>query len=214
MKRNLLVILFVIFAGICSAQMNGYIKGKITNTRDEPVGNISVVIKELGTATHTDSTGKYFFKEVPEGEYTLWFSHFSYIDTKREKVKVNAEKVTNVNMTLLPFQEERYIQSRKKDGLITSKRDNGINITGMGRLTGSISDKFGNPISFAEIRVMETDQIVQSDNFGKFLLTDVNPGIYTVAVSKFGFEERRFIGVQVKPNETTTKKVKLTFQQK
>lgn len=84
---------------------------------------------------------------------------------------------------------------------------------GSGRLNGNVSDTFGNPIILADIRIMETNQTVQSDSFGKFLMTDINPGLYTVAFSKFGFEERRFIGIHVKPNQTTTKKVKLSFQE-
>jgi hypothetical protein len=203
---------FIVLAGICLAQTGGFIKGKITDNRNEPAHNVSVIIKELDIATHTDSLGNYFFKQVPEGEYTLWFSHFSYIDTKRDLVKVVADRVTNVNMSLLPFQEERYINSRKKS-LAPGNNNSTSTLEGFGKLSGHVSDKFGNPIMLADIRIMETNQIVQTDDFGKYLMTDVNPGIYTVSFSKFGYEERRFVGVQVKPNETTQKKVKLSFQQ-
>jgi carboxypeptidase-like protein/carboxypeptidase family protein len=212
MKKNLLIIIFILFAAICMAQTEGYIKGKITDTRSEPLNNVSVIIKELDIATHSDSTGGYIFRGIPEGEYTLWFSHFSYIDTKRAVVKVIAERVTNVNMSLLPFQEERYVKSRNKGGLITNNNNGKSSFSSNGILKGDISDKFGNPIMFADIRILETDQLVQSDDLGEFLLSDVSPGIYTVSFSKLGYEERRFIGVQVKSNETTRKKVKLSFR--
>ena len=211
MRKYLLFICFVIIAEICLAQTGGFIKGRITDNRNEPVHNVSVIIKEIDTATHTDSLGVYFFKQVPEGEYTIWFSHFSYIDTKRKLVKVVADRVTNVNMSLLPFQEERYINSRKKS-LTPGKNNTSSTLEGFGKLSGHVSDKFGNPLMQADIRIMETNQIVQTDDFGEYLLIDVNPGMYTVSFSKFGYEERRFVGVQVKPNKTTKKKVKLSFQ--
>jgi len=213
MKKTMLVILLMIFTAVCFAQTGGYVKGKVTDTRSNPIGNVSVTLKELKQAIHTDSTGAYVFKNVPEGEYTLWFSHFSYIDTKRGKVNVVAERITNINMALLPFQEEKYIKNRSNSGLIPKKNnDNSLNSkSGPGQISGSIFDKFGNPLRFADIEVMETSQKVQSDTMGGYVLSNINPGVYTVSYSKPGFEERRFIGVNIKSNETTVKKVTLSF---
>jgi hypothetical protein len=213
MKKELILLCFLVIIAVCSAQTTGIIKGKITNTRNLPVKNVSVVIKELEMATHTDSTGTFYFKEILEGEYTLWFSHYSYIDTRRAMVKVNAERVTNVNMSLLPFQEERYIKSRNESGMIKNKNNVVSTESGVGSLSGNIEDKYGNPIIYANIRIMETNQTVQSNDLGEYQLADISPGIYTVSYSKPGYEERRFIGIQVKGNENTTKKVKLPFLQ-
>jgi len=213
MKKKLILFSFLVFIAVCFAQTTGIIKGKITNTKNLPVKNVSVVIKELEIATHTDSTGIFYFKEIPESEYTLWFSHYSYIDTRRAMVKVNAERVTNINMSLLPFQEERYIKSRSESGMIKNNNNVSSIESGVGSLSGNIEDKFGNPIIYADIRIMETNQTAQSNDLGEYQLANISPGIYTVSYSKLGFEERRFIGIQVKGNENTTKKVKLPFLQ-
>ncbi|MEM6885391.1 MAG: TonB-dependent receptor [Verrucomicrobiota bacterium] len=59
-----------------------------------------------------------------------------------------------------------------------------------GAIRGSVLDKdFGDPLSGARIQLQELDRTVRSQAGGSFIIEDVPPGVYTLSVSKNGFNK-------------------------
>lgn len=86
MKISLLSLFFLCFSIVAIAQ-TATLSGKITNHSGQPMDGATVIIKELNRSTMTDEKGKYEFKDVKYGNYTLLISSI-----------VSEKKTQNVNI--------------------------------------------------------------------------------------------------------------------
>lgn len=68
--------------------ISGIVKDSSDNT---PIAGVNIVIHSLKKGTGTNAKGEFFFKNIPTGEYELYFSFVGMRDVIK-KVKVEATK--------------------------------------------------------------------------------------------------------------------------
>ena len=76
------------------------IRGKITNSDGEPIIGAQVFIEELGIGAVTDTAGNYILLNLPIGSYDITAEMILYQSQTISNVIVDAEKTTELNITL------------------------------------------------------------------------------------------------------------------
>ncbi len=68
-----------------------------------------------------------------------------------------------------------------------------------GELTGVILDGeiSGEPLPFADVYIEGTTKGTNTDMEGKFTISDIEPGVYTVGISFVGYETKKVTGVEI-----------------
>lgn len=79
-----------------------------------------------------------------------------------------------------------------------------------GRISGRVTDSNGEPLASANVRVVELNRSLTTDNSGYYTIP-VAPGTYTIEVSYISFIRQRSGSVAVSENQTTT--VNFTLEQ-
>ncbi|MFA7362013.1 MAG: TonB-dependent receptor [Candidatus Kapaibacterium sp.] len=70
---------FLLYAGTLSANvLSGEIRGKITDSDNNPIQFVSVTVNEPGISVFTDSDGHYTIKDISYGHYAIIFSKTGY----------------------------------------------------------------------------------------------------------------------------------------
>lgn len=77
----------------------GGISGSVTDGRN-PLSDVEVCIKETGKKELTDENGRYEFKELKTGSYTLVFNKKGYRSIERTNTEVTFGETTEVNAAL------------------------------------------------------------------------------------------------------------------
>ena len=101
--KKLLILFFIGFTAVLSAQDTGSIVGKLTDKDvggDEPLPFANVLIKGTSKGTTSDFDGLYELQNVAPGTYTMVFSFVGYETTEIDNVTVEPNKVTTVNVPL------------------------------------------------------------------------------------------------------------------
>jgi YD repeat-containing protein len=98
MLRRIVFLLIVTVFTLFSFAQTGTITGKITNTKNEPVINVSITIKDTKGGSKTDVDGNYILT-VSAGKYVLVFSSVNY-NSKEVEVEVLSGKSTELNLLL------------------------------------------------------------------------------------------------------------------
>lgn len=76
---------------------------------------------------------------------------------------------------------------------------------GRGRFVGRIYDaKSGKPLEGVGLSIEETNDLTLTDEEGRFMIDDVEPGTYTIVISQSGFEPSRAEGVVIAAGEVST----------
>jgi len=79
MKKLYITVLFILGTYFSNAQIN--ISGVILDSLSkEPLPNASIFVEELNRGAISDLEGKFIFKNLPIGKYTLKISYISYLD--------------------------------------------------------------------------------------------------------------------------------------
>lgn len=80
-----------------------------------------------------------------------------------------------------------------------------------GILSGTVTDaETGDPMVGATVSIIGTYKGAFTDNAGKFRLTGIKPGDYTVKFSFVGYSEKQYNGVSIAAGATKTLKVRLS----
>lgn len=78
------------------------LKGIVTKSADEtPIKDVTITIVELSKTTKTDSTGKYSFKPVTNGKYTVTFAKQGFNTFQADDVEVKLGQINNLDMELV-----------------------------------------------------------------------------------------------------------------
>jgi hypothetical protein len=111
------------------------LKGKVTNTYQEPLRYVSVSIKELRLSTQTDAEGKYSFT-VDEGKYDVAFTNVGYkpqlitLVVKDKDVEQNIilepNKTNNEDVKVFAIRKDRWSEIMKN---VIRNKDNYLNAT-------------------------------------------------------------------------------------
>lgn len=125
------------------------------------------------------------------------------------KVSVNVknaeiDKVLSLCFSNLPFNYtiNSKIVTIRKISRDTNKDNRNIPAQQPGRISGKIVDERGDPLPGASIRIIQTNQSVQSTVDGSYNFTVV-PGTHTIEVSYISFQTKRITEVVVKAGQLT-----------
>ncbi|AXY74372.1 TonB-dependent receptor [Paraflavitalea soli] len=79
----------------------GGLNGRITDIETtDPLGNASVIVKELGKGTMSDENGFYYFDSLPPGKYTLELSFAGYKKTMASGIEIKQDAPNQYDGTL------------------------------------------------------------------------------------------------------------------
>ncbi len=123
-------------------QQQNVVYGRITNTLDEAIPGVTVVVKGTTQGTITDTDGNYSISEVPNDATLV----FSFVGMKTQEIPVTGK--TTINVTL--EEETIGLEEVVAVGYGTQKRSN---------LTGSVSDIKGDKLT--QRNVIQTADALQ-----------------------------------------------------
>lgn len=148
------------------------IEGRVIEAKSgEPIGRALVILKhgdEPGTGTYTDAAGKFLFRELAPGAYT-----------------VSAERDGFV-----PDPETPLSTVRTKPG--GTESDVALKLVRTGAVSGRVLDADGEPVAFASVQVLPTrvkkDSLApnpgaSTNDRGEYRVFHISPGKYRIAVS-------------------------------
>lgn len=97
----ILMFFFIVYARNIYSQSKGTISGYV---RDEATGEAiigaNILIENTSIGAATDLNGKFIIKNVDEGIYSIKVSHIAYQQKIISSIKVENEKITELNITL------------------------------------------------------------------------------------------------------------------
>ncbi len=113
------VILILFFQSNLSAQILGTLRGFVTDsTNGEALVFCNVFIKDLNTGASTNERGLYLIKSVPPNkEYEVTISYVGY-KTKAIQVFIEPNKITSLNIKLVPLSIELQTVEKVGDKII------------------------------------------------------------------------------------------------
>ncbi len=152
----------------CQRQLTGDIVGKVTDSiTGEPVPNVQVYTEPPTQVVSTDQNGEFSIPDVPEGEYEVRYHKDGYQDDSK-KVVVKAGQVVRADLSLKPLK---------------------------GLVYGTVMDaETSEPIPGASVTTVPPTVSVTTDAEGNYRIGPIGIGLYTVKVSKEGYED---MGLQV-----------------
>lgn len=105
-KSLLFVITFLIaFSHSYARDARGIIKGKVTDTKEEPLPNINIRLESTNFGAATDLQGEYEITGVPSGDYTFIVSGIGY-ETQSREISIETGESLTINVTLSNSSEE------------------------------------------------------------------------------------------------------------
>ena len=140
----------------------GTVKGYVKNSMNSmPISGAQVLIVQISKSANTDSTGYYVLSSVAAGTYTLQASKTGFVMQTKLGVTVTKGTTTWQNFSLVP----------------------------QGYVTGYVLDRGSyQPLVQAHITLVGTSFAADSMSpDGHFNITNVDPGNYTLKVSKSGY---------------------------
>lgn len=102
-------------------RMNGRVFGQESDTGRKPLANATIVIKNIGLTTTTDSEGKFNFRSVPAGNLQLQVSYIG---------RVPLDTIVNVGSNLIDLNLVLRLASfRLREADVTAKSESSRNVT-------------------------------------------------------------------------------------
>ena len=100
---NLRVLLpYILILAICVTAESAVISGIVTDAESgQPLSQVHVRLAGSNWFSSTDETGRFFFDDIPAGEYSIEAAHLGYIPAETRVVAVNGT-ITNCSIDLLP----------------------------------------------------------------------------------------------------------------
>jgi hypothetical protein len=131
--------------------------------------------------TQTDQNGEYAYNNLPTGGNRVSVSKAGFL-MQQKTVAIRAERAAREDFALTP---QTLAAGRTAiTGVPTAPTKTSVNA---GRLSGQVVDaKTGRPLAGAVV-VVAGQQSVSTDQDGRYLFTQLVPGVYQVSVRKSGF---------------------------
>ncbi len=128
MRDICLVVTIVAFASAASAQtFRGGIQGTVTDQTEAALPGVIVTATSVDTglsrSVETDTSGNFFFSELPLGEYTLTTRLPGFAPQTVKGVEVEASRSRRVDVQLQPGGVEESIEVRAGSPLVDSTRN-------------------------------------------------------------------------------------------
>ncbi len=141
----------------------GTISGTVTNQNGQPVKNVLIQLVGFYNQALTDENGNYQLVAVQEGSYTITFSKTGYETHTEENYSITAgeDKILNVTIN---------------------------QIEGVGNLSCYVQNVLELPINGALVEILDTQFSATTNLAGTCQIQNIPTGIYSVRVSKSGYQ--------------------------
>ena len=150
----------------------GSISGIVTNTDGEPIVNVVVQVEGYYNSSLTFEDGSYEIFAIPEGTYSLSFTKPGYEAHIEENVVVTNGGTTTVDVQLQQ-------------------------IAGSGNLICYVENTFELPVNGALVEVLGTSFSATTGIGGMCTIQNIPAGMYTVRVSKSGYQTQEIENVEI-----------------
>lgn len=152
------------------------LKGNLTNK----FGNVIVALEGTSYLALPDGEGKFLFDKIPPARYTITSTAFGFQNRNKIEVDLTDLEYTNVSVILdeLPSDSAKFAIIRGRVNLEKLEDHSGVAIA----LTG-------------------TSVVSVSDDQGRYMLSNVQEGIYTVLAQAEGYVPMIIENVQAEPGE-------------
>ncbi|NOT61228.1 MAG: TonB-dependent receptor [Acidobacteria bacterium] len=105
-SRSLFVLTGLLFGSLTAWAQSATLKGRVTIAgQDTPVHNAIVVITQLKRTAQTDEQGRYEFKDVPAGAYTL-IAQLDRLPDAVQRVEVKGDTTADITIKLTGIREQ------------------------------------------------------------------------------------------------------------
>nr|WP_293302006.1 TonB-dependent siderophore receptor [Allomuricauda sp.] len=104
MKNIFLLLSFAVC--FASHAQTGSLKGKVIDSRNNPLSNVNIAISHTSLGTTTDDSGSYLIQDLSPGSYTLTFSMIGY-ESQTISANVLANRTTSVTTIALIEKNEQ-----------------------------------------------------------------------------------------------------------
>jgi len=102
----------------------GAIHGKVREFHYlQPINNVLILLNDNRISVHTDVNGEFKIDSLPAGRYTLFCIKSGYYCTVSEPIVVNQEKISYVELKMLPGSPDKYLIFSIGDIVVTGERN-------------------------------------------------------------------------------------------
>lgn len=117
-------IFFVLFL-LIKANAQNQIKGKVTDTNNEPLIGASVFLPELNKGTITNQTGEYLITDIPNGKIKIQFSFVGY-NTEIKSIEISQpENNVDALLSIAIIQSQEVVIT---GGYVSSQHENAVKV--------------------------------------------------------------------------------------
>jgi len=185
---SIFLVTFICKAAFAAGTINGTIKDASTG---EPLFGANVIVEGTNLGASTGIDGKYNITNVPAGSYTL---HASSVGYKEQKISINVKDAENLV-------ENFKLEPTKPGGFFVFAEG--------AKISGTIKDATtGEPLFGANVILVGTSLGAATDFEGKYTISNVPPGSFTLRASYIGYNEQKK-NVKLKQGEKLIEDFKL-----
>lgn len=167
---------------IVMSNVPGSLTGKVLNSSDQPIENVTVNIIELAQTTTTDYNGTYSMSVLP-GTYTVEFTHPDFEKITKNTVTIERAKGTSLNVKM---------------------------VAKPGSLTGIVVDNGGSPVMDVQVTILGLSGAQKTLSNGFFKFESVAPGSYTLQFDHPSFKSYNMTAIVESGKETTLGNITIT----
>jgi len=180
-------VLIVVFALLCprayanhkSKHENGGMYGStyLHNKSDKLFRKVVVTIKETNFVTSADSSGLFYFKNIPPGIYSIVVKSEGFMDAIVKNIEVGKDSISIVPDAVLEYDRANVFTW---SGIKIGKVD--INLRG--KIEGNVSSYV--PVEEAYVEIVGTFWSAATDSLGRYSIKNILPGCYSLTSGGLG----------------------------
>ncbi|MDO8548884.1 MAG: TonB-dependent receptor, partial [Ignavibacteria bacterium] len=114
MKKILFILIIGIYFSVTSFAQTFSISGKVTDTLNNHLPNVNIIVLETNIGTTANFNGEYVIEKLPPGVYNLEFSIIGYESQIVKVILVNKPVTANVILVEKPIESEQVIVTAGK----------------------------------------------------------------------------------------------------
>jgi hypothetical protein len=155
----------------------GAVAGIVRDEAGRPIIGARVSIEALAVQTRSDSTGRFVLAGLPRQSVTLIFRHLGYRPAVAT-VEVPAGQTLNLGISLVPLAEE-----------LTAVV---VQAAILNQVAGRVIDEKDAPLAGVTVDVLGLNRRITTNDEGRFLLTDLDPGSYILQFRSPGYRVAQY----------------------
>ncbi|MCD4817795.1 MAG: carboxypeptidase-like regulatory domain-containing protein [Candidatus Cloacimonetes bacterium] len=219
LQKTVFMVLFLILLSLLFSEETNYLRGVITDERDNLlISNISITIEGTNKQVFTSQNGNYIIENIPHGFYKVISDHEvqpsmfnlkemrnNYLDFIIKNLDLNSKDID-----VITFGNESMLKLNYQINIVLKKLDESSSRKLKGNLEGIVIDRETHEIvPFASVYIDGTRIGAQTDKNGKFLIENIPIGKYNFTCNQMGFDEIIKYGVKIYPELTNFVLIKL-----